>query len=88
MPRRVVKGKKDWAYKIAASDKGSYYAICIVSYPVYYHSYPAARISASIIALGSFCFTGISGSCVIPSLAHSASPLLFVPVTFSPFPFL
>ena len=27
-------------------------AICIVSYPVCYHSYPAARISASIIALG------------------------------------
>ena len=25
MPRRVVKGKKDWAYKITASDKGSYY---------------------------------------------------------------
>ena len=60
-------------------------AICIVSYPVYYHSYPAARISASIIALGSFCFTGISGSCLIPSLVHLASPLLFVPVTFLPF---
>ena len=28
-------------------------ATCIVSYPAYYHSYPAARISASIIALGS-----------------------------------
>ena len=26
---------------------------CIVSYPVYYHSYPAALISASITALGS-----------------------------------
>ena len=25
VPRRVVKGKKDWAYKIATSDKGSYY---------------------------------------------------------------
>ena len=28
-------------------------ATCIVSYPVYYHSYSAARISASITALGS-----------------------------------
>ena len=27
-------------------------AICIVSYPVYYHSYPAARISGNITALG------------------------------------
>ena len=86
MPRRAVKRKtgncfdidKDWADKLAASDKGSYYtqhefeevvpgncvalligadhidqkAICIVSYPVYYHSYPAARISGSITALG------------------------------------
>ena len=60
-------------------------AICIVSYPVYYHSYPAARISASIIALGSFCFTEISGSRVIPSLAHSATPRIFVLVTFFPF---
>ena len=64
-------------------------ATCIVSYVVYYHSYPAARISASITALGSFCFTGIGGSCVIPSLAHSASPLIFAPVIFfPPFPFL
>ena len=71
-----------------SADQVDQKAICIVSYPVYYHSYPVARISASITALGSFCFTGISGSCVIPSLAHSASPLIFVPVTFSPFPFL
>ena len=28
-------------------------ATCIVSYPAYHHSYPAARISASITALGS-----------------------------------
>ena len=28
-------------------------ATCVVSYPVYYHSYPAACISASITALGS-----------------------------------
>ena len=27
-------------------------AICIVSYPVYYHSYPAARISESMTSLG------------------------------------
>ena len=27
-------------------------AICIVSYPIYYHSYPAARILASITSLG------------------------------------
>ena len=63
-------------------------ATCIVSYPVYYHSYPAARISASITALAgefNFGFIGISGSCVIPSLAHSASPLIFVPATFFPF---
>ena len=60
-------------------------AICIVSYPVYYHSYPAGRLSASITALGSFCFTGISGSLVIPSHAHSALPLIFVLVTFFPF---
>ena len=79
VPRRAVRRKKrncfdidkDWADKLAASDKGSYYtqyefevvvpgncvhggnfvalfisadhvdqkAICIVSYPVYYHSY-------------------------------------------------
>ena len=32
-----------------------------------------------------FCFTGISGSCVIPSLGHSASPLIFVPAIFFPF---
>ena len=28
-------------------------AFCIVSYPAYYHYYPAARISASITAVGS-----------------------------------
>ena len=28
-------------------------ATCIVSYPAYYHTYPAARISASLTALGS-----------------------------------
>ena len=58
-----------------------------VLFPIqfYYHSYPAVRISASITALGSFCFTVISGSCMIPSLAHSASPLMFVPATFFPF---
>ena len=80
----MVKRKKDWADKIVASDKVSYYtqhesekvvpgscvaaifvalyisadhvdqkATCIVSYPAYYHSYPAARISASITALES-----------------------------------
>ena len=48
-------------------------AICIVSYSVYY---PAACILDSIYCLGSFCLTGVSGSCVIPSLARSASPLI------------
>ena len=40
---------------------------------------------------GSFCFTGVSGSYVIPSLARSASHLIpggIFPVTFSPFLFL
>ena len=48
-------------------------AICIVSYPVYYHSYP--EILGNITALG-VCFSGVSGSCVIPSLVISASPLI------------
>ena len=40
----------------------------------------------------SFCFTGVSDSCMIPALACSALHVLFlvvfVPVTFFPFSFL
>ena len=39
--------------------------------------------------VGSFCFTVVNGSCVIPSLERSASHILFlvifVPVIFFPF---
>ena len=56
-------------------------ATCCVSYPVYHHSYSAARISASITASGSL----ISVSLESVVVAHSASPLIFVTVTFFPF---
>ena len=46
------------------------------SYPAYYNSYPAARISGKHYFLLSFCFAGVSGSCVIPLLARSVSPLI------------
>ena len=41
--------------------------------------------------VGSFCFTGVSGSCAIPYLSRSASHVIpgdICPVTFFPFSFL
>ena len=43
----------DFVALFISADHVDQKATCIVSYPAYYHSYPAARISASIIALGS-----------------------------------
>ena len=51
MPGNCVRGGNFVALFISA-DHIDQKAICIVSYPVYYHSYPAARISGSITALG------------------------------------
>ena len=43
----------DFVALFMSADHVDQKATCIVSYPAYYHSYPAARISASITALGS-----------------------------------
>ena len=43
----------DFVALFISADHVDQKATCIVSYPAYYHSYPAARISASITALGS-----------------------------------
>ena len=51
VPGNCVRGGNFVALFISA-DHIDQKAICIVSYPVYYHSYPAARISGSITALG------------------------------------
>ena len=121
LPWRAVKRKtkncfdidKDWADKLAASDKGLHLsdlygarvggscaaqlcrgnfalfisadhidqkAICIVSYPVYYHFYPAARISGSI--------TRLRDSLPCVRLRLLLFLVVIVPVTFFPFWFL
>ena len=43
----------DFGALFISADHVDQKATCIVSYPAYYHSYPATRISASLTALGS-----------------------------------
>ena len=53
-------------------------ATCIVSYPAYYHSYAAARISASITALGSLISVSLESVVVA---WFTPLRIRFVPVT-------
>ena len=65
-------------------------ATCIVSYPAYYHSYPAARISTSITALGSLISVSLESVVVagFPPLRIRLRLLYLSRLPFSPFPFL
>ena len=66
-------------------------AICIVSYPVYHHSYPAAHILGSITALGVSASLELVVVAWIPHLRVRLCLLflvVFVPVTFFLFSFL
>ena len=78
----------DFVALFISADHVDQKATCIVSYPAQLLPFlPSCSHLGKHYCLGefNFCFTGISGSCVIPSLAHSASPLIFVPATFFPF---
>ena len=68
-----------------SADHADQKVTCIVSYLLRF--LPSCSHLGKHYCLGEFTFffTGISGSCVIPFLAHSVSPHIFVPVTFYPF---
>ena len=78
-------------FRAVSTDHIDQKAICVVSYPVYYHSYPAARISASIT---SFCVSVSLESVVVawfPPLRvrlWSYSSWYLSRLLFSPFSFL